>query len=60
MRSYLDLLMHLLLMPDTFQRHRLVSCLKGKERWGRGGGVLGGGEEAGIVVSRKSEGMEYL
>lgn len=30
MRSYLDLLMHLLLMQDTFQRHRLISCLKGE------------------------------
>lgn len=29
MRPYLDLLMHLLLMQDTWQQHRLVTSLKG-------------------------------
>ena len=30
MRPYLDLLSHLLLMQDTCQQHRLVTCLKGE------------------------------
>jgi len=32
MRPYLDLLMHLLLLQDTFQKHRLLNSLRGK--WG--------------------------
>jgi len=29
MRPYLDLLMHIVLMQDTWQHHRLLSSLKG-------------------------------
>ena len=46
MRPYMDLLMHLMLISDSIQRHRLLSCLRGRAL---------GGHYLGLCIGLRNE-----